>query len=159
MSQIHGHPDSWLENVTIENLKLFLNNDPENPMEKATEALHLRWAKNLRMRDVEVHWEEPASTKWRSAVYGEDIRDSEWEGLSVGPPKAGADEVAVRLVNVEGVTLRNPRALSGTGIFLQVDGAKSGDIRVVGGDLRKAGKAFRLGTGTPEKAVTVEPPR
>jgi hypothetical protein len=34
-SMIHGHPDSWLDNVSIENLKLFVSNAPESPLPSA----------------------------------------------------------------------------------------------------------------------------
>lgn len=159
MSQIHGHPDSWLENITIENLKLFLNNDPENPLEKATEALHIRWAKNLRLRDIEVHWEKPASAKWRSAVYAEEVRDSDWEGLAVAPPRNGPEEAAIRLVNVEDLTLRHPKATAATGVFLRVDGPKTAGVRVIGGDLHSTRRVIQAGDGVKPRAVVIEPAR
>ena len=130
-SAINGHPDSWLENITIEHLRLALTNDPSNPLEKATDALKLHWARNVRLRDVEVVWGEPASRKWQSALSAEDVQDSEWEGLSLRA--AQADQPAVRLVNAGGITLRNARAHGDT-IFLKVAGAHSRDIRIIGDD-------------------------
>jgi hypothetical protein len=132
MSQIHGHPDSWLENVTIENLKLFLTNAPDNAMEKATSALHVRWARNLRMRDVEVHWGEPASKKWGTAIDAEDVTDSVWENLAVRPAKDAATSPAIRLAKAERITLRNPRLLPGVPILIDIEKAQTKDIEVIG---------------------------
>jgi hypothetical protein len=39
---IKGHPDSWLENVSLENIKLFLTSDPSAPYDKAVHAMQFR---------------------------------------------------------------------------------------------------------------------
>ena len=51
-SGINGHPDSWLENVSLENVKLFMSHDPASPLETAEQAMKIRWARNLKL-DVE----------------------------------------------------------------------------------------------------------
>ena len=45
---IHGHPDSWLDGVSLDNIKLFVSNDPESPLQKTVDAMQVRWARNLK---------------------------------------------------------------------------------------------------------------
>lgn len=136
-SRIDGHPDSWLDGVSIENLKLFVSNDPESALEKTTDAIAIRWARNLKLKDVEVNWEKPASAKWQSALRLEDAEDVELEGFRGRPAAAGFP--TVQFTNVDGAAVRNSKALPGTAAFLGVAGAKSRGIRLSGNDLGGAG--------------------
>ena len=43
---INGHPESWLEGLRLENVKLFLAADPAAYAEKAVHAMQFRWAKD-----------------------------------------------------------------------------------------------------------------
>src|SRR5262245_8856306 len=141
-SVVLGHPESYLENVTFENIRLFLSAVPEHPMQKGEYALKVRWARNLKLRDVEVHWEKPASEKWQSALYLEDIQGLELDGFSGGP--ANTNFPAVVLNQVEDATIRNNRAELGTFVFLDVKGDKSRGISVTGNDFRKARAPYRV---------------
>jgi hypothetical protein len=132
-SRINGHPDSWLDGVSIENLKLFVSNDPESALQKTTDAMQIRWAHNLKLKDVEVNWEKPASPKWQSALRLEDARDVEVEGFRGRPAAAGSP--TMQFTNVNGAAVRNSKALPGTAVFLGVAGAKSRGIRLSGNDL------------------------
>ena len=67
-SLISGHPESWLDGMSLENVKLFLSTDPNAPYELTTHGLDFRWAKNLKLKDVEVNWEKPVADKWESAL-------------------------------------------------------------------------------------------
>ncbi|MGA3040609.1 MAG: glycosyl hydrolase family 28 protein [Bryobacteraceae bacterium] len=104
-SMIHGHPDSWLDGVTLDNIKLFVSNDPESPLQKTVDAMEVRWARNLKLKDVEVIWDKPASAKWQSALRVGDARDLELDGFKGKPARAGAPAVAFK--NVDGATVRN----------------------------------------------------
>jgi hypothetical protein len=141
-SVILGHPESYLENVTFENIRLFLSADPEHPMQKGEHALKFRWARNLKLRDVEVHWEKPSSDKWQSALYLEDIQGLELDGFSGRP--ATTQFPAVVLNQVEDATIRNTRVEPGTTVFLEVKGAKSRSIGLVSNDFRKAKTPYRV---------------
>ena len=55
-SIINGHPDSWLERVSLENVKLFLATDPSAAYDRSVNAMQFRWARNLTVKDVEVVW-------------------------------------------------------------------------------------------------------
>jgi len=155
-SGINGHPDSWLENITIDNLHLTLTHDPSNPLEKATDALKLRWACNVRLRDVEVQWGEPASQKWRSALSAEDVQDADFSDLALRG--ARPDQPALRLVNAGRITLRNARPQAGDAVFLTVAGPGSHDIRLPGADPSLSPAMVQIGPEVPAGAIHFQPP-
>jgi hypothetical protein len=150
-SMIHGHPDSWLEGVSLDRIKLFVSNDPDSPLQKTVDAIQVRWARNLKMKDVEVIWDKPSSAKWQTPLRLEDAQDVELDGFR-GRPAVGSAP-AVRLTNVDGATLRNSNAASGTELYLDIAGAKSRGIRLVGNDLSGAKAPYRVGTGAKSGAV------
>ncbi len=147
-SMLHGHPDSWLDGVSLENIKLFVSNDPESPLQKTGDAMEVRWARNLKIRDVEVIWDKPASATWQSALRLEDARDVELDGF--GGTHAGAGRPAVQFTNVQRATVRNSKARSGTEVFLGVGGTGSGDICLAGNDLSEAKVPYRADEGVKE---------
>jgi hypothetical protein len=153
-SSINGHPDSWLENITIDNLRLTLTHDPSNPLEKATDALKLRWARNVRLRDVEVEWATPASLKWRSALSAEDVKDADFADLSLRG--ARPDQAALRLVNASGIALRNARSRAGDSVFLTVAGPRSRDIRILGAEPPLERALVQIGSDVPAGAVHLQ---
>ena len=150
-SVILGHPESYLENVTFDNIRLFLSADPEHPMQKAEHALKIRWARNLKLRDVEVHWEKPASDKWKSALHLEDIQGLELDGFSGRP--ATAEFPAVVLSQVEDATIRNTKVEPGTTVFLDVKGDKTRSIGLIGNDFRKAKIPFQTTSGAKNTEI------
>ncbi len=143
-SVILGHPESFLENVTFENIRLFLSAQPEHPMQKAEHALKLRWVRNLKLRDIEVHWDKPESEKWQSALYLEDIQGLELEGFAGRPGKNGPETPAVIFNQVEDATVSNTKVQPGTTIFLDIKGDKSRGIRLINNDFQKAKVPYRL---------------
>ena len=150
-SVILGHPESYLENLTLDNIRLFLSADPEHPMQKAEHALKIRWARNLKLRDVEVHWEKPASNKWKSALHLEDIQGLELDGFSGRP--ATAESPAVVLSQVEDATIRNTKVESGTTVFLEVKGDKTRSVGLIGNDFRKAKIPFQTTSGAKNTEI------
>jgi hypothetical protein len=150
-SLIHGHPDSWLDGVSLHNVKLFVSNDPDSPLQKTVDAMQIRWARNLRLQDVEVIWDKPASPKWQSALRVEDARDLELDGFRGKPAAAGAP--AIRFTDVDGAAVRNSNAAPGTELFLDVAGAASRAIRLFGNDLGGAQVPYRVGEGARNDAV------
>jgi hypothetical protein len=150
-SFINGHPDSWLDGVSLNNIKLIVSNDPESPLQKTVNAMQVRYARNLRMKDVEVIWDKPVSEKWRTALHVEDAQNIELEGFRGGPATAGAP--AIRFANVDRATVRNSYAAPGTAVFLDITGAHSRGIRLQGNDLGAAQTPYRLGAGVKQDAV------
>jgi polygalacturonase len=152
-SMIHGHPDSWLENVSLENVQLWLSNDPDSKLEKADDAIKVRWARNLKLKDVTVHWDKPESAKWQSALAVEDVKELELDGFSGRQAKMGGDSPTIILNRVEDAMIRNSKATDGTGIFLRVAGNKSSDIYLMDNDLRKARLSHQVDGSTKSDAI------
>jgi len=150
-SMIQGHPDSWLDGVSLEHIKLFVSNDPDSPLQKTVDAMQVRWARNLKLKDVEVIWDKPASAKWQSALRMEDAQDVELDGFGGRPAGAGAP--AIGFTNVDGATVRNSNAAPGTELFLDLAGAKTRGIRLIGNDLGPAKVPYRVGSGAQRDAV------
>jgi hypothetical protein len=152
-SVINGHPESWLDGVTIENLKLFLSSDPKAPYEKAVNCLKFEMAKNLKLKDIEVIWDKPESDKWESALYLEKIKGLELDGFRGRQAKFESDKPAVVLNQVEGAVIRNCQAASGTGKFLHFEGKDSKDIVLFGNDFRQAKIPYSFGSEVRKDAI------
>ncbi len=60
---ISGHRESWLDNISFENVKLFLATDSKAGYDRSVNAIQFRYARNLKVKDLEVVWENPASVK------------------------------------------------------------------------------------------------
>jgi polygalacturonase len=129
-STIEGHPDSPLEGIRFEGVRLSVARDPAAPYEHTREAVSIRHARDLAMKDVEIGWSAPASKLWQSGLRVEDADGVLLEGavIEAGPD---ADTPAVDLWNSRNVTVRNSRAAT-----VHVSGAGSDHIRVIGSDAR-----------------------
>ena len=150
-SMIHGHPDNWLDGVSLDNIKLFVSNDPQSRLQKTVDAIKVRWARNFKLKDVEVIWDKPASAKWRSALRVDDAQDLELDGFSGKPAAAGAPAIA--FTNVDGATVRNSNAAPGTELFLDIAGVRSRGIRLFGNDLGGSKVPYRIGAGARKGAL------
>jgi hypothetical protein len=134
---ILGHPNSWLEDVNLENIKLYLATDPSAAYDRSVHAMYFQYAKNLRVKDVQVQWEKPESPKWQSALYFQDVKGLMLEGFSGAPAKRESDNPAVVMDQVDGTTIVDSTTQPGTKIFLKVKGVKSQDIHLNGNSLHR----------------------
>ncbi|PYV33014.1 MAG: hypothetical protein DMG22_11460 [Acidobacteria bacterium] len=139
---IMGHPTSPLENVRLENIQLFLSTDRSAAYDRSVHAMYFRYARDLKVKDLEVIWLEPESSKWQSAVYFQDVQRLLLNDFAGAPAKA--DFPAIVLDQVEGATITNSLAKTGTRVFLSVSGSKSRAIDLVGNDLHEARTPYRL---------------
>ncbi len=135
---ILGHPNSWLDDVNLENIKLYMATDPSAAYDRSIHAMYFQYARNLKVKDVQVQWEKPESPKWQSALYFQDVKGLKLEGFSGAPAKAESENPAVVMDQVDGATIVNSAAAPGTRIFLKVKGAQSQDIRLNGNALHAA---------------------
>ncbi|HYK92170.1 MAG TPA: glycosyl hydrolase family 28 protein [Acidobacteriota bacterium] len=106
-SIINGHPDSWLENITFDTIRLAVSHDPAAPYDKAVHALQFDMVNNLKLRDVEVVWDKPAFDQWESAAYFDRVKGLVLDGFKGRAAKAGP---AVILDRVEDAEIRNCHA-------------------------------------------------
>lgn len=150
---VNGHPQSWLDGISLENVKLFLSADPAAPYDKTVHAMKFRWARNLKLKDVEVIWDKPASEKWQSALDFEDVQGLQIEGFAGRQAKPESETPAIVLNRVEDAVVRNSRAREGTVVFLQVQGQTSRAIYLFGNDFRRAKIPYRLDRDVSSKEV------
>jgi hypothetical protein len=150
---ILGHPNSWLDDVSLENIKLFQNTDPQAAYDRSVHAMYFHYAKNLRVKDVQVHWEQPESAKWQSAMYFQDVAGLKLEGFSGAPAKPASGDAAVVLDQVENAAIVNSTALPGTKVFLQVKGAKSRNIFLHSNELRTVNTPYQTSKEVSPGAV------
>ncbi len=143
-SVCHGHPDSPLEDITLENVRLAVAHDPAAPYDKAVHAMEWRWAKNLKLRGLDIVWEEPGYEKWESALHAADVRGLEIDAFSGRQARVARDgaaapaAAAVALVDVEDAVIRSGRALDGTDAFVSLAGPATKGIVLAGNDMRGA---------------------
>ena len=115
-SAINGHPDSWLDGIVLDNVRLFVHHDADAPYENTQAALTLDNARNFTMKDVVVRWEEPESTTWKAGLTVNNVNRLLLDGVDV--------PMQMALHNVDDVTLRHSAAPS-----FNITGARSGKIR------------------------------
>jgi uncharacterized Zn-finger protein len=154
-STIYGHPESWLEGVTLENIKYFISSDPAAPYDTAAHALSFRWARNLRLRNIEVNWEKPSSEKWEGALSLEDVDRLQVDGFAGNAAWPERGLPAVVLNRVTNATLRGMDALPGANLFLRIAGSGSHDIRVSDNDLSRARIPIEVDPEVKPGSVTV----
>jgi polygalacturonase len=152
-----GHPDSWLDGITFDNVRLIMTHDPAAPYDKAVDALSFRWARNLTLRNVTLGWEKPELKAWRSALRLQDVWGLEMDGVVAGrapsPDAAGAP--AIVLSDVREAMIRDGRAQPGTETFVSVEGEASAGIVLRGNDVRAAAKPFSMAPGLKPGAVRI----
>ena len=152
-SVIRGHPESWLDGISFENVRLVLSSDPAAPFDVAEHALHFRWARNLRLDGVEVSWEKPDLETWKSALHLEDVSGLTLEGFAGRPAWPERDLPVIVLNRVSDAVVRHARALEGTHVFIKVLGRECRDIVLHGNDLHNAKTPWQLDPDVPAEAV------
>ncbi len=150
---IAGYPTSWLDHLSLENIKLFIYTDTYAAYDKAVHAIKFRYARNLEVKDVEVIWDKPESAKWQSALSFEDVDGLTLNNFTGGPAKLQTETPAVILNNVQDARICNSAARAGTQVFLSVKGAKSQGIYLVGNELHGAKTPYRLDGDVRDGAV------
>jgi len=154
MSTVSGHPESFLENVTVDNLKLSISHDPGAPYDKAKHALEIQRARNLKLRHVEISWEKPEFEGWESAISFEDVEGLELENVTARQAKI-EDKASPALIfhQVEDAVLRHCRALPGTGTFFFFSGERTKNILLFDNDLSYARRPYGFGRGARKEEV------
>jgi hypothetical protein len=111
-------------------------------------ALFARNVRGLTLHNVRFQLTAPDA---RPAVVFDHVTDAAVNGLSVqGQPEA---ESALRFIGARDVLLTAARLLGPAAVFLQVEGAESGGIKIDGGDVSKAAAMLAFKAGASEKAV------
>jgi len=143
-SAIHGHAENPLDGINFENIQLWLSADPTAPYDKAEHGLEVRWAKNVKFKNVNVSWEKPQLKQWKSALYFKNIEGLELDNVAGKAAWPDPGVPAMVLDEVSGAIVRNSRVLDGTKLFLKVMGQGSRDICLQGNDFRKAEFPYQI---------------
>jgi hypothetical protein len=151
-ARIVGHAERRIENVTLSGFQLFMA--PEStPDKRASHGLVAERVDRLRIRDMELRWDEGApETRWESALVLRDARDVELSGF-VGGASPGRDAAAVVMEDVNGAFVSGCRPVGAR--FLQVGGA-SRAIHLLGNDLSATPVPVSYASGELRGAVALE---
>jgi hypothetical protein len=90
----------------------------------------LKYAHDVAMRDVEIRWEEPHATTWRSAFVVDQAQILLFNEVRMDAAP-GSEHPVLRLNNADGVTVRESIVPS-----LEVTGPWSKAVRLVGTDAK-----------------------
>ena len=153
---ILGHPDSWLDDISLENIKLFLSADPSAAYDRSRNAMQFRYARNLKVKDVDVNWGQPELPQWQSALYFQDVSGLKVAGFAGAPSRIHPDAPAVVFDQVEDATITDSEARSGTQVFLKVTGARSRDIQLRGNQMHGA-RPYQVDLGVRDGTVRQQP--
>ncbi len=164
---IAGLPDHHIENVSLENLRLFfkgggLMEDARRQMPELPDdypefdmfdrlpayALFGRHVQNLRLSNITVGFDRSES---RPGLSFEDVEGLDVDGLRIAGPDG--DQPVLKLHQVRDCLVRGSRISGRASAFLQVSGERSAGITLIGNDLSRAQKAVEIVPNVPKDCV------
>src|SRR5262249_29490948 len=110
-----GNAESWMEDITLNNFKLYISHDTASDYDKAIYALKFQYVKNLTLKGVDVYWGTPAAPKWSSAIALENIDGLTLDAVTARQAKVGSDSSAILFNEVQNAVIDNCSAQKGTG--------------------------------------------
>src|SRR5439155_24469873 len=119
---MQGHPDSWLEGIRLENVRLSVASDPQAPFERGGHALQIHRARDLTLKDVQVGWGDLRAGEWQSAIAVDEAKELFIDGFRGRTATPSAASPALSLSRVERAMIQHSRAEPGTGTFLGLAG-------------------------------------
>ncbi|MBI3818899.1 MAG: right-handed parallel beta-helix repeat-containing protein [Planctomycetes bacterium] len=142
-NSIDGHPNSPLENITIDGFSLVVTNDPTAPYPTAGSAFAVKNARNIKLNNVEVSWEAPASAAWKSALELHGVENITIADFSGRQARDSAADSALVFEQVKNARIRHCAAPAGTGNFIYISGDGCRDLRLFDNDLKNAASAWK----------------
>jgi hypothetical protein len=143
-SLIRGRPDSPLEGIRLENVRLFVSADPAAPFEKGGPALQIEQVRDFALKEVAVIWDEVGAGDWQSAIAVDQAQDLWIDGFRGRQAVPGGPAPVIALHQVQGATIRRCRAEPGASTFLGLSGDKTREICLWNNDLRYAQRPHAL---------------
>ena len=154
-STITGLPERRIENVTISNLQMFMQEEDYKD-KRATDAMQAQGVDGLTLRNVSVKWaEDRTEPKWASAASFRDVSHLELDSFTARQGLKNGPHPALVFENVDGAVVRDSRADDGCGVFLALRGAGTRDIRLRNNDLDAARTSVEFETPALKKALVV----
>lgn len=154
-STITGRPDRRIENVTISNVHILMQQ--ENYKDKrATDGIQVQNVNDLQLRNISVQWaEDQTEPKWASAAVFKDVSRLELDNFAGRQGLKGGASPALLFENVKDAIVRDSHADAGCGTFLLVRGADTASIRLRDNDLENARKSLDV-EAAPKNSVTTQ---
>jgi hypothetical protein len=115
--------------------------------------MQFRYARDLKVKDLEVIWEKPELSQWQSALYFQEVQGLNLDGFVGGPAKLQTDIPTVVFNQVEDATICNSKARAGTQVFLQVKGPRSRHVYLVGNELHEVRSPYQVDVDVKEDTV------
>jgi hypothetical protein len=125
-SSIEGHPDSPLEGIRLESVRLTVSSDPAAPYEHTREAVLVRHARNFAIKDSDLIWSPPVSKLWGSGLHMDDVEGAVLDRAEIA---SASDAPAVSLREARNVTIRDCKIAT-----VRISGSRSHHVRVTGSD-------------------------
>jgi polygalacturonase len=152
-STITGHRERHIENVTISNVQVFMQEEDYKD-KRATDAMQVQWVNGLKLRNVSVKWaEDRIEPKWAGAASFRDVSNLELDNFTARQGLKSSAHPAVLFQNVDGAIVRDSRADEGCGVFLALRGEGTRNIRLRNNDLEAARKPIDFETPALKKAL------
>jgi polygalacturonase len=129
-SGIQGHPDSWLDGIRLNHVRLFVAHGADAPYESSSAAMTLKYARNVQMNDFDIAWEEPHASTWQSGFVADQVQDLLLDNARIDPAP-GSDHPVLELNDADGVVVRQSRIAS-----VHVTGSRSKGVRLVETDAK-----------------------
>lgn len=123
-SMMQGHPDSWLQGIRLSNVRLFVSHGADAPYEDTAAAITLKYARDVALKGVEIHWDEPHAATWQSGLVADQVSDLVLADVTIDPAPVSAGPV-VRLNDADGVTIRQSQVAT-----VEVTGSKTKAVRL-----------------------------
>ncbi len=165
---IYGSPDSPVENLTLDRVRLRIKAPPKRISDAVGGNFDLRWTatnlaeaifkhdipglyarymNNLTIRDLEIAWGDGSPSYFSGGVFCENFRNLTIDGFDGRQAPEEGNAAAVTLRHGHDFTIRNSRAADGTRTFLSLSGVK-GKFLLMSNDLSSAAQLVSP-EGTP----------
>jgi hypothetical protein len=112
------------------------------PYEDTAAAMTLKYARDVALKGVEIHWDEPHAATWQSGLVADQVSDLVLADVTIDPAPASAGPL-VRLNDADGVTIRQSQIAS-----VEVTGSKTKAVR-----LSETDSQVTMGPGVAPDAV------
>ena len=104
---IHGHNESPLENISLENIRLEIVSEKDSPLQKSPNGITIENAVDMHLKEIEIVWDTPVASAFRSSLFIENVRGLVLDNVIAKPVPNGSTESAVILRSVDGVLERD----------------------------------------------------
>jgi Glycosyl hydrolases family 28 len=105
--RIHGRADAPIENLTIDTMRLAMTSAPEQAVQKCVDALTIENVRNLRLKNIEIVWEQPHLAQWQHALVLDRVEALTLDDVMCQPAPGRSDAQAIVMTHT---TLRSQLA-------------------------------------------------